>query len=281
MLAVGWADAPGQTAQEIRFDPATGSRVHTIWQTKILMSVVGAGLNPMDTVVVEATRLESVTRFVDAAGGGRYSVELQYDSVRARKRLRGGTWQDVEPSDLEVASVRALLDDRARVLDAEFVYLPHMRASRGEVMRGFVGGTYMHLPEDPVAADSEWSAVLRIPLTALASVGGPEGIPSAGELVAPVTARLDSTTIRQTDTLTYISLQGSIASTVGDGGGLHAGIAAGGSVAATLVWSSGWDAYVTGAVRGLVAFTRVQHRESELAVPELRFDMITQFHVRP
>jgi hypothetical protein len=87
--------------------------------------------------------------------------------------------------------------------------------------------------------------------------------------------------IRQTDTLAYISLQGTIVSTVDRGGDSHTGIAAGGSVAATLVWSSGWDAYVTGAVRGLVAFTRPQNRETELAASELRFDMTTQFQVRP
>lgn len=281
LLAVGGADALGQRAQAIRFNPAAGSRVHTIWRTEILMSVVDAGGSPVDTLAAEATRLESVTRFVDATDDGRYSVELQYDSVRARKRLRGGTWHDVEPSDLELASVRVLLDDRARLLDAEFVYLPHETASQGEVMRGFVGGTYMHLPEGPVAADSSWSSVLRIPLMALASVAHPEGVPSGGDLAARVTARVDSMAIRQTDTLAFISLQGSIVSTGGDGGGPHTGIAADGSVAATLVWSSGWDAYVTGAVRGLVAFTRPRDSESELAAPELRFDMTTQFQVRP
>jgi hypothetical protein len=281
LFAVAWADALGQTAQAIRFNPAVGSRVHTIWRTEILVSVVNADGSPVDTLLVEATRLESVTRFVDAADDGRYSVELQYDSVRARKRLRGGTWHDVEPSELEVTSVRVLLDDRARLLGAEFVYLPHVTASQGEVMRGFAGGTYMHLPEGQVAADSSWNSALRIPLTALASLGRPEDVPGAGELVARVTTRVDSMAIRETDTLAYMSLQGIIASTVGRDGDPHTGITAGGSVAATLVWSSAWDAYVTGAVRCLVAFTRPRDRESELAAPELRFDMTTQFQVRP
>ena len=281
LLLVGWTDALGQTAQAIRFNPAAGSRVHTVWRTEILMSGVDAGGNVMDTLLVEATRLESVTRFVDAADCGRYSVELQYDSVRARKRPLGGTWRDVEPSDIEVASVRVLLDDRARLLDAEFIYSPHMTASQGAVMRGFVGGTYMHLPERPVASDSSWDSVLRVPLTALASVGHREGLPSAGDLIARVTVRLDSIVVNPGDTLAYISLQGWVTSTARHGGDPHTDIIVGGSVAATLVWSSGWDAYVTGAVRGLVAFIRPHDRQSELAVPELRFDMTTQFQVRP
>jgi hypothetical protein len=270
-----------QLALSLRFDPAAGTRVHTISSSELLAQVVNTGKAPTDTSIVEARRLESTTRFVDAVDGQRRSVYLQYDSVRTRTRVQGSLWRDVEPTERDLASVRTVLDDKMRILSAEFVDVPHLDAPYSEMVRGLGGGAYMPLPEEELAVGDKFAAALRAPTRPLLALSVDNGLPLPGELAFDGTVSLDSVVGRMADTLVYMTAIGRLVPEPFDPGGTHAAVYASGrgSLAATLVWSTAWDAYVTGAVRA-VTDVELRRRDDRSLVSSVRLDVTTQFQVR-
>ncbi len=270
-----------QETHVLRYAPDTPMRVNLVSRSEIVMKAIPSGPRTVDTLTVEATRLESATQYADAAEGGRYSIELHYDSVRARMRPVGGLWRQLEASEKEVATVRALLDERMRVLQAEFLYSPHLQDSSAHLTRGLTGGVLLTLPAEPVAVGVPWATDVAYPLSALGGIGREEGVPEQGELRSLATAVLDSVVRRGDDILYYVTARGTFApmryaSTLG---GDRASIVAAGSFAAMAVWSSRWSAFVSSASR-VLAQIDVQDPLNTATVSQVRFDVIIRAQVR-
>jgi hypothetical protein len=277
-----WAGVPchGQ-AISLRFDPEILTRVVTVSRSDIVIVVedTSATAGRADTVFVRL--LEGVTRFVDAVDRGIYSIFLQYDSVRARQRTEDLLWRSVGGGARERASVRALLDNRMRVTSAEFVDLPHLAASRSEMLRGLAGGLHLALPDTAVRVGSAWMGELRMSLAAHGRAAGSLGMPAGGEIVSRISVKLDSARVRGIDTLAYLTLRGRFApQSIGVAAQDEGRVAvAQGSVSATMAWSTSWDAYVTGAVRSDIQVDLRQAGDLRMS-PRVRIYVTTQFQVR-
>jgi hypothetical protein len=256
-------------------------RVNLVSRSEFVMQVISSSPNVLDTLTVEATRLESATQYADGAGSGRYSIELHYDSVRARMRPVGGLWRPLEANEKEVSAVRALLDERMRVLEAEFLYSPHLQDSVAHMTRGLTGSVLLTLPEGPIAVGVPWATDAAYPLSAFGVIGREEGVPDQGELRSLATAVVDSVVSRGDDTLYYITSRGRFApmryaSTVG---GERTSLTAAGSFAAMMVWSSTWSAFVSSAAR-VLAQLDVRDPLDTVRESQVKFDVTIQSRVR-
>ncbi len=273
--------AESQIGEALRFDPQQNALIHTVSHSEIeMMLMAGDG---SDTVTVEATRLESLTAEIVAAVPGRYSIRLMYDSVRARMKPLGGVWRIVEPGPRDALMARVVLGSRMQVLaSAEYIDEPNVDVSNAEALRGLAGGFQLSLPDSLVSAGSSWTTQLRYPVTVMASIGGNQGVPTSGELLSDATVSLDSVVRRGTDKLSYMTVRSRfeamrLESTAGSDSGY---VDVSGGLAATLIWSSGWSAYVSGAAR--VTMNLVFRAESDptAVMSRLRFDITTRFQVR-
>jgi hypothetical protein len=246
------------------------------------MTVMPTGRGLLDTLTIEATRLESATQFADAAANRRFSIVLQYDSVRARMRPRGGLWQLLEEEENEIAPVRTVLDERMRVLQAEFLDSPHLQASRAHMVRGLSGGVLVTLPPGPVSRGVPWMTEVAYPFSVLRSIGEEEGVPRLGELVAQATANIDSLADRGRDTLYYLTVTGSFAPAQFASllSGVPAATTASGSFASMLVWSSSWSAFISSASRVVLWMDVRGDPNAGAASSRVRFDVITRSQVR-
>lgn len=273
--------AESQMGEALRFDPRQNSLIHMVSRSEIeMMLMAGDG---SDTVTVEATRLESFTAEIVAVAPGRYSVRLMYDSVRARLKPVGGTWRIVEPGPRDALVARVVLGSRMQVLaPAEYIDEPNVDVSNAEALRGLAGGFQLSLPDLSVSTGSSWTTHLRYPVTVLASVGGNQGAPTSGELLSDAMVSLDSVVRRGTDKLSYMTVRSRfeatrLESTAGSDSGY---VEVGGGLIATLIWSSRWSAYVSGAVRVAVNLVFRAEPDPTAVTSRLRFDITTRFQVR-
>ncbi|UCD24063.1 MAG: hypothetical protein JSW51_13710 [Gemmatimonadota bacterium] len=281
LLAVLSATVHGQASHALSFNPKPPVRVNQISRSEILMLVPPGAQQLGDTLTVEALRLESMTQYVDAADTDRFLIELHYDSLRSRMRPVGGVWLELEASETEMAVVRVLLDRHLRVLEAQFVDRPDLRASRAHMTRGLAGSIRPTLPEGPVAIGDSWSTDVAFALSQLRSIGREEGVPADGELLSNANAVLDSALIRGAETLYYVTVRGSFipanfTATLGD---QETVVSVGGSLAAMMIWSSTWNAFVSSASR-VVLDMDVRDPTSRDPGSTVRFDITTNTQVR-
>lgn len=264
-----------QDEYSFRFQAAVGTNLHTISRAEVSMRALLSGGVVVDSMVAESQRFESLTRWVDATDGGRFTAVLVYDSVGIRAKTPGGRWLDIYPAEHELGISRVVLTDRLEVLGAEYIDLPHLDASVSEVMRGAAAGVHLELPPRSVSVGEEWTVDLSLPLTLLSGLSHIEGVPVSGELETTAAARLDSVVFRNSDTLAYVVVMGRFTPRSADG------IASmGGSVASTLVWSSGWRAFATAATRAVVFVQRGAGRDDSGTMPRMRFDILIQTRVQ-
>jgi hypothetical protein len=271
----------GQSTLSLRFDPTTATRVNTISSSDLTLQIVEFADNGSDTSVVRGTRLESATRFVDAVDGYRYSVYLQYDSVRTRIRSGESPWRELQATDRDLASVRAVLDDKLRVMNAEFVDLPHLDAPRSELARGLAGVLLLALPDGEISVGGTFEVEPNVSARVFMGLGNDYGVGPGEDLMFRGSASLDSQMVRMRDTLTYLTIGTQMQRRrFGTPSDQESSYAEGwGSLAASLVWSSSWDAYVLGAVR-VVADMEVRRRSDRSLLSRVRFDVTTRFQVR-
>ncbi len=235
-----------------------------------------------DPVAIEATRLEGVTQRVVEAVDGRYSVRIRFDSVRARMRPLGGAWRDMAPSARERGVARVVMDDRLRVLaDAEFIDLPNVGVANSEVLRGVGSGFQVTFPEQPVTEGETWTAELIFPLRVLSAFGSEVGVPLSEELTSTALFTLDSLVTRGRDTLSFLNIRGRFDQRTrvpGSGSGMTG---VDGSVGANMIWSSAWNAFVSGAARVVAQLTFPRDPSNPSAMSRVALDLTTQSQLRP
>ncbi len=232
-----------QVPFRFEFRPSDQLSVLTIVESEGNLTFVGFPELP-DGSTAEFTSRAGITRRTIALGGGRFAMRLTYDSVRARFRMGEGDFRDVAlPWDgglwVEyVADRRMSLTGPTGSNDSMALALVSAAAA----------AYHLELPEGAVDIGGEWGADLTVPFEMEIPLETPEVI--AVNLSAPARGLLDSLVARGADTLAYLSFTGrflseTVATSYQLGGG-PAPAEVWGEVAGRLIWSTGWNAFVSG-----------------------------------
>lgn len=282
-LAVAPHTVLAQQSILLRYHPQPNIRVQTLTRSQITLTIVegtGETVDP-DSLTIESSSLQSVTQRVHEVRGTQYILEVRVDSTRARMRPVGAAWQDIP--DPGMRSARLVLDDRMRIAEVEVAAADSASADAQE-FHGLAGGLELVFPEDPVAPGESWTADLVFSLKGLEGLEEETGFQEEPELIARSIVTLDSIVVRTSDTLSYLEVRGSFLPTMlTEAAEAAAGsVSVSGGFAGTVIWSTGWNAYVSGASRTLVTLvTRGRAGEVGNTTVTLRLDITERFQVRP
>jgi hypothetical protein len=188
----------------------------------------------------EAARLGRVREQVLADLDGREVVHLAFDSLVFRTRDAQGPWR--ESASPAVPSWGQFEVD-AR-LDVTWLGGDSTEASLlRHLLSGFPG---LLLPERPAWPGRTWGQEFEVS-PADVTIGATTGTDGFG-LPAVVGVTVDSIVQRSRDTLVYLELDGEVVPSRVRGRG-NGEVAHRGTIAGTLVWSTGWSRFVSGAMR--------------------------------
>jgi len=278
--AVGAGTLAAQQPVLVQFGARAGTSVRAITSargTMVFHEINEAGQRIGDSVVGELTALASVTHRVVAVQGSHYVVEVRYDSLRTRARLAGQNWTEDLVSGTGQDAARVTVDTRMRLAEGPTGDLPTDPVAN----QGLATWRGVELPDRPVTPGETWTvnAVYRLP----AQLGQLLDITIRDSLVAPATVRLDSVTVRPADSLMYVTVQQTLppmmlpAVDAGD----SATVELVGSQAASLVWSTGWNAYVSGASQAkLVGRLQSRNAAGTPRMAEIHWTLSTRLQVR-
>lgn len=283
----GPAMAQAQQMQ-LRYAPSAGRLLRTITWTDVAATIRDlpqAGQPPSgDTLHIDVSLLQSISERALAREGNAWQVERTLDSARGRMRAMAGSWRDLA-ADTSRPNARMLVSDRFQVSRFSMVGDTASSSVR-EWLRNPAGGFELTFPEGPVSVGSSWNSDLVFALAngVDLSQAGAQAAEGA-ELVAHVSMTLDSVVPRTGDTLAYLRVQGAfVPTTLSQAPEVGRGTASiSGGFAGTMIWSTGWDAWVSGATRAqsVVRFDAVALEEGVQAGFELRMDVTSRFQVRP
>lgn len=277
-LSAGLPPAAGLQPSAIVFDPTVGLRVHTVYESSGSVQFVGFPGLP-DTSIGAYHAVVGMTRRVVEPVGDSWVVETSFDSSRAQYRTgRSGTWQALPTPAAAIGPVRSVFDARLQERSVE----PADDEWAERLVRALRGVVEPALPEQVVAAGDRWHAPVEMPY-AVELPGDPATIINL-VLNGRATAIVDSVVPRPADTLAYVSLQGGLNPVTVDTayveGEIELPVTIWGAIGSTLVWSSGWDAWVSGS-----STLRMHHRveTAPLVTREITasYTIMTQFRIRP
>jgi len=274
----------------LRHQPQPRTRLHTLWWSELTSTIrEGApGVPALDSITVEATTLHSYTTSVVGTRITSSVLRISHDSTRARSRVPGGPWRDLGDERARSSTARVVVDDRLRVTDVEVLEGDSLTNRELQHYRAFASGLEFSLPEGPVAEGDTWAADIVVALTrplGLEGEGVLEGMPVEPEVLARSTITLDSVVARPTDTLAYLRVQGSfLPEAAAEGEAMSASLVGiTGAFGGSFIWSTGWNAFVSGALRTRSTLTMERSEEMEQTIVEvtLSMDHSTRFQVRP
>jgi hypothetical protein len=276
---------PAQDSLFLRYRPRPGAVVHTVSWTAMTVTIGqrradGFGAESLTVEVVELESLTETPRGASAAGD--HVVEATYDSLRARMRPAGGAWHTVSDTTARSVDGVLLVDDFRRVARLELRDRSAAGQPYGRRFRSLAQRITLSLPEEPVAPGSQWTADLLYPFVPPAPLA--EAIPTALDLRGFAAVGLDSVVVVPGDTLAFLRFDGVLARPEpGDGVGTALRVTQlDASLAGSLVWSTGWSAYVSGATRMLLNVTLLQPTPGGvLEGMEVGIDALYRFQVRP
>ncbi|HEX9728165.1 MAG TPA: hypothetical protein VGA37_06660 [Gemmatimonadales bacterium] len=247
--ALGFAiTASSLAAQQtpLRFGPTAGTVVHTLTEVRTVTTLFGFPALP-DGAAFEHDRRVSATQRVVAAEEGGWTVAVEIDSVRARRRAPEGAWLAVVDTGSVGQPVRLVMTPRFAMAAVHTAIAADHDVLR--VMGAWVAGRGFAFPEGPVAAGGtfETGSAFRFVAALIPEQGMTLRVPLSG----PVLMQVDSVVANESDEVTYLSFTGSFApetvATGGEAGNAQSSLA--GGYAGRLIWSRGWNAFVSGVVR--------------------------------
>lgn len=282
-VLVALTGAGGLAAQQpvsIEFGARPGAAVRTITQargTMVFHEINEAGQRIGDSVMGEMTALAGVTHRVLEAQAGSWVVEVRYDSLKTRARLLGQAWKEDVLTGAGQDAARVTVDARLRPVGETGGGLPADPVANG----GIASWRGVELPDRPVSPGDAWTVttVYRLP----AQLGQLLDIAIRDSLITPATVRLDSVTVRPADSLMYFTVQQALPSVTlpAVDAGDSATVELVGSQAASLVWSTGWNAYVSGASQArLVGRLRSTSAAGTPRMAEITWSLSTRLQVR-
>jgi hypothetical protein len=246
--------AGGLAAQQpvtVQWTPRLGAVVRTVTSsrgTMVFREVNEAGQAIGDSVAGEMTSLSGITHRIVDQRAGEVVVEVRYDSLRTRVHLMGQEWKDELVSGTGETAQRVAMDLRLRPSQGVDGGLAADPVSDG----GIASWHGVELPDHPVVPGETWTVttVYRLP----AQLSGLLEIAIKDSIIAAATVRLDSVASRPADSLMFFTVQETLPPMTlpvvdaGDSGTVELA----GAQAASLVWSTGWQAFVSGASQARV-----------------------------
>lgn len=276
LVLVFWSHGSGLESQQgrlLRYTPRGGSMTRTVLSaqgTVVLKEKIG-GVLSADSIVGEMYRLAGVTRRVLSAGGERSLVEVTLDSLRTRARLWGQAWTESGVTEDQRMPFRVELDGRNR-----WASVP-----AGEVLSALPEWLGVEFAEEAVLPGGSWT--YRTSYVVPAVLNGLFELSLDGAVEGNVTVVLDSAVARLTDTLIYFTVQRHLgpATLPAVDAGDSAEISVAGASSGILIWSTGWQAFVSGSERlSLRGHLRGMGREG-LREAELTWTITRRLQLRP
>ena len=264
----------GQGQLLLRYDPVRDVTVHTAFQTVVK---VATG----DGRVIETADLGSMRAIALELAEGGTVLHMAYDSVRARIRSDGRNWREFDVPDADSAWVQANIDDHMHVLATR-------SGSRVPAVTGLIdiltGVPDLVLPQHPVQIGEAW--LVESELSERVAVSVPQEVGELPSLTFSTWITLDSTVQRTQDTLGFFTVSGYMRPTAeADVLALTAaGLTVSSDLAGQLVWSSGWNGFVSGVNRVTMEISKGRSSVTptiERLEPELTIHVVTRFQVRP
>lgn len=233
--------AQAQAPVLLRYQPSQGTSVRTVLGARgtIVFREITGGVPTTDSVVGEMTRLAGVTKRVLQVQDRDRMLEVTYDSLRIRARLLGQSWKESALPAAERGPFTVQMDDRARWSGTTAPSLETLKEWQG-----------VEFPEEPITPGGTWSypAAYRLPT----ELGALLEITVADSLEGTTSITLDSVVVRApNDSLMYLRVDktlGPITLPAIDAGD-SAVIDLAGTQAGTLIWSTAWQSFASGATQ--------------------------------
>lgn len=286
VMAGGPRVLDAQQSIRMRYTPVVGQRILTLWWFDVTSTVSDEGAGGADDLTVESTGTRSLSHRVIDVQGDQRILEIRSDSMHVRTKLESGAWAVRPDSTGMSAGVRLTVDGRMRVLDVERL-AGGATSARLVPFRAFSTGMEFALPESPVDVGQSWVSDVVLPLHEPNGIEGEVEVSTwlqrVGDLVARSTFTLDSLVDRGTDTLAFLRVQGTfLPTTIASAVEAAEGRArVGGTFAGRMIWSTGWNAFVSGAVRTQVhVATFLGTPQDESSGVSATVDVTSRFQVR-
>jgi hypothetical protein len=203
---------------------------------------------------------------------------LAYDSLLVRTRDSTGNWREFTVPDAAAAWAQIHMDQRLHITSAE-----QNRPTVGltDPVGVLTGAPGMTLPSEPLAPGATWHHELIGSL--MGGLSGGVRLPDIPTLTVAAETTLDSLSVRNRDTLAYLTLAGQIRPTsivrvTGDDPGRFN---ISGGLLSSLVWSSGWGLFVSGATRVRLVMRRIREQDPQSERGVVTVIKTTRFQVQP
>jgi hypothetical protein len=232
-----------QASMNLTFHPQVGTFVRWIYDTR------GEYVYRDFPLIIDSTTAEVVarvglTRRIVEHLGEAYLAGLTVDSAKAQYRITGRDWRPLV-RDSGSTSADYLVDQQHAISPVEREGGP---PSLDRVL-GVAGAIQVSLPPQPILEGDRWEAQVVYPFTT--ETPGDSSVTITVTLSGPASATLDSTVVRQSDTLAYVSVNGafqpSTVQSIHPINNAPTNVEFWGSHASSMVWSTGWQTWVSGA----------------------------------
>jgi hypothetical protein len=265
------------TAQDrllLRYDPLHDVTMHTLFQT---VARIATG----DGRVIETADLGSMRAVALELAEGGIVLHMAYDSVQGRVRSGGGEWREFDVPGADSVWVQAKVDSQLQVSATRSGSPLPAVTGLLDILTGIPDLT---LPEQAVRIGGAWLVDSELPERIAASI--PREVGELPSMTFSTRITLDSTIQRTQDTLGYFTVSGYIRPTAeADLRALAAaGLAVSSEMDGQLVWSSGWNGFVSGANRVTMEISKSRQSAAptiERQKPELTMHITTRFRVQP
>jgi hypothetical protein len=283
-IAAGPNPSEAQDSLLLRYRPRTGTVVHTVGWNELTVTIGQSRPDEFgaESLTVEVTELESLTGVVRGPRDGGFVVEVTFDSVRVRIR-EGGLWKTVPDSATGPVTGYLAVDSLHRAGALALANQSDVRLPGARRLRSLARRLALALPVEPVMRHANWTTDVVFPVNTPDFLSEWITAPAL-DLRGFATVAVDSVVTVLSDTLAYLRFDGVLAPPDANYG-LEAALRLrdlDATFAGTYIWSTGWNAYVSGATRLLMNLTLLRGTSAGvLEGMEIGFDVLYRFQVRP
>jgi len=224
--------ASAQESLPLRYVPVLDLEVRRDFQTVTRVDADdGRSYERADLGVMRSIALERADRS--------RVVHMTYDSARVRARGQSGRWVEFAVPQADSAWLQVEFDSRLQVRNRRGRPAP---VAVTDFLAIFTGLPNLVLPERALRVGEGWSIVTDVPASALVepTTDPTERIPTVR---ADAEIVLDSIVARARDTLGFFSVSGRLRRAVSVSEGVRLEVT--GDLAGRLVWSTGWNGFVS------------------------------------
>ncbi len=260
-----------QESMKLSHVPGFDRELHVLFQS--VAQIDGVGRDN-----IEIADLGSFKAISLAGQDGKIVWHLTYDSLRVRTRTAAADWQEFSLPEAQLSWAQVHVDDRLAVGS---VTRNEPTVGLTDPVGVLTGVSGLLLPATPLRRGTAWTGEMRGSLTG--GLAGGDDVPDIPTLTLVTELVLDSVVERTRDTLAFITLLGKVQETsivrvTGDDPGRFN---VSGGIQGSLVWSSGWSLFVSGATRAWVAIVRDSSDRSGGAGDVVNVVKTTRYRVQP